>query len=138
MNLNDFSSDLMEFEIIIESNDSQKFGLEVLVSDDGLEKTVIYYDSKNKKIIVDTQKSGHDFGNRIIEEAPLKLDNKETLTLRVFIDNSIIEVFANERQAISRRVYPEKKGDGISLFSNGGDINIKSFKSWELMPSNPY
>ena len=83
-------------------------------------------------------KPGHDFGNRIIEEAPLKLDNIETLTLRVFIDNSIIEVFANERQAITRRVYPEKKGNGISLFSNGGDINIKSFKSWELMPSNPY
>jgi beta-fructofuranosidase len=138
INLNDFGSDLMELEIIIESNDSQKFGLNVLVSDDGLEKTVIYYDSKNQKIIVDTQKSGHDFGNRIIEEAPLKLDNNETLTLRVFIDNSIIEVFANERQAIARRVYPEKKGDGISLFSNGGDINIESFKSWELMPSNPF
>jgi beta-fructofuranosidase len=58
--------------------------------------------------------------------------------LRVFIDNSIIEVFANDRQAISRRVYPEKNGNGISLFTNGGDINIKSFKLWELMPSNPY
>ena len=65
-------------------------------------------------------------------------DSKENLTLRVFIDNSIVEVFANERQAISRRVYPEKKGNGISLFPTGKDINVKSFKSWEIMPSNPY
>jgi beta-fructofuranosidase len=138
INLNDFGSDFMEFEIIIESNNSQKFGIDILVSDDGLEKTVIYYDSKNQKIVVNSQKSGYDFGNRILEEAPLILDSKENLTLRVFIDNSIVEVFANERQAISRRVYPEKKGNGISLFSIGKDINVKSFKSWEIMPSNQY
>jgi beta-fructofuranosidase len=138
MNLDDFNSGLMELEVIIEPNDAHKFGLEIGVSEDGLEKTVIYYDSLENKIVVDNIDSGLDFGNKIKEEAPLKLDNNETLTLRVFIDNSIIEVFANDRQAISRRVYPEKNGNGISLFSNGGDINVKSFRSWELMPSNPY
>jgi beta-fructofuranosidase len=138
MNLDDFNSGLMELEVIIEHNDAHKLGLEIGVSDDGLEKTVIYYDSLENKIVIDNRDSGLDFGNKIKEEAPLKLDNNETLTLRVFIDNSIIEVFANDRQAISRRVYPEKNGNGISLFSNGGDINIKSFRSWELMPSNPF
>ena len=87
---------------------------------------------------MDNRDSGFDFGNKIIEEAPLKLKVKENLNLRVFIDNSIIEVFANDRQAICRRIYPEKKGNGLNLFSIGGDINVKSFKSWEIMPSNPY
>ena len=90
------------------------------------------------KIVVDNSDSGLDFGNKIIEEAPLKLKVKENINLRVFIDNSIIEVFANDRQAIHRRIYPEKKGNGVRLFSIGGNINVKSLKSWEIMPSNPY
>ena len=138
INLHDFNSGLMELEVIIEPNEAHKFGLEIGVSEDGLEKTVIYYDSQENKIVVDNRDSGFDFGNKIIEEAPLKLKVKENLNLRVFIDNSIIEVFANDRQAICRRIYPEKKGNGLNLFSIGGDINVKSFKSWEIMPSNPY
>ncbi|MAG18493.1 MAG: hypothetical protein CMB98_00235 [Flavobacteriaceae bacterium] len=138
MNLNDFNSRLTELEVIIEPNDAHKFGLEIGVSEDGLEKTVIYYDSQENKIVVDNRDSGFDFGNKIIEEAPLKLKVKENINLRVFIDNSIIEVFANDRQAICRRIYPEKKGNGLNLFSIGGDINVKSLKSWEIMPSNPY
>ena len=78
-----------------------------------------------------------DFGRKIIEEAPLKLNANESLKLRVFIDNSIVEVFANDRQAIARRIYPKKNGTCITLFSNGGNINVKSFKAWEIMPSNP-
>jgi beta-fructofuranosidase len=138
VNLNGFNSGLMELEVIIEPNDAHKFGLEIGVSEDGLEKTVIYYDSLEKKIVVDNSASGLDFGNKIIEEAPLKLKAKENIFLRVFIDNSIIEVFANDRQAICRRIYPEKNGNGFTLFSIGGDINVKSLKSWEIMPSNPY
>ena len=77
-------------------------------------------------------------GNKIVEKAPLKLKVNENINLRVFIDNSIIEVFANDRQAICRRIYPEKNGNGLNLFSIGGDINVKSLKLWEIMPSNSY
>ena len=62
----------------------------------------------------------------------------EKLKLRVFVDNSVVEVYANDKQAVSRRIYPKKNGTGITLFSNGGNINVKSFKTWEIMPSNPY
>mgnify|MGYP001276029275 FL=1 len=137
MILNDFGNELMEVELIIQPNDSKEYGLNIGVSEDGYEKTIIYYDSKDEKIKVDTRKAGMDFGRKIIEEAPLKLNENESLKLRVFIDNSIVEVFANDRQAIARRIYPKKNGTGITLFSNGGNINVKSFKAWEIMPSNP-
>ena len=84
----------------------------------------------------------HQPGDQNLVGSPESKENKlkvnENIKLRVFIDNSIIEVFANDRQALCRRIYPEKKGNGLNLFSIGGDINVKSLKSWEIMPSNPY
>tara|TARA_B100000242_G_scaffold104673_1_gene72326 strand:- start:314 stop:685 length:372 start_codon:yes stop_codon:yes gene_type:complete len=123
---------------MVEPNDSNQYGLKILESDDGKEKTIIYYDSEDEKIKIDTRKSSIGFGRKIIEEAPLKLEEDEKLKLRVFVDNSVVEVYANDKQAVSRRIYPKKNGTGITLFSNGGNINVKSFKTWEIMPSNPY
>ena len=60
------------------------------------------------------------------------------MVLRVFVDKSIVEVFANDRQAVARRVYPKLGGLGVKLFAKGGDVKVLSVKAWELMPSNPY
>ena len=130
--------ELMELEVIIPPNSATQYGVKVGVSEDGREETVIFYDKSDKKLKFDTRKSGLSFGRKIIEEAPFELKEGEPLVLRIFIDKSIIEVFANDRQAIGRMVYPTLGGRGISLFSEGGNIIAKSIKSWEISPSNPY
>jgi beta-fructofuranosidase len=56
----------------------------------------------------------------------------------VFVDRSIVEVYANDRQAVARRIYPTLGGTGVKIFAKGGDIEVLSAKAWELMPSNPY
>lgn len=136
--LNKLGNELMELEVIIKPNNAMRYGVKVCMSDDGREETIIYYDNSDKKLKFDTRKSGLDFGRKMIEEAPFELKNGEPLVLRIFVDKSIIEVFANDRQAIARMVYPTLKGNGISLFSEGGSIEAKSVKAWELSPSNPY
>jgi beta-fructofuranosidase len=136
--LNELGNELMELEITVQPNDSDLFGVKVCVSADGREETIIYYDRKEKKLKVDTRKSGLKFGKKIIEEAPLELKKGEPLTLRIYVDKSIVEVYANNRQAIARRVYPTLGGTGVSVFSNGGNMDIKYIKRWEIMPSNPY
>jgi beta-fructofuranosidase len=128
----------MELEVTIQPNNAKRFGVKICVSDDGREETIIYYDTSDRKLKFDTRKSGLGFGRKIIEEAPLELKNGELLVLRIFVDKSIVEVFANDRQAIGRVVYPTLGGKGISLFSKGGNIEAKSVKAWELSPSNPY
>lgn len=130
--------ELMELEITIPQNSAKEFGVKVGVSKDGSEETIISYNRVKKKLKFDTRKSGLSFGRKMIEEAPFELKDGEPLTLRIFIDKSIVEVFANDRQAIGRMVYPTLGGRGISLFSNDGNIIAKSFKIWELSPSNPY
>jgi beta-fructofuranosidase len=57
----------------------------------------------------------------------------------VFIDNTIIEVFANDRQAICRRVYPDREDStGVVLFSEGGKAFFDDIQAWRMAPSNPY
>lgn len=136
--LNTPDRDLMELEILIQPNSAHQYGVKVCVSDDGYEETVIYYDNSDKELKLDTRKSGLEFGRKIIEEAPLNLKEDESLVLNIFVDKSIVEVFANDKQAIARMVYPTRGGKGIKIFSEGGNIDVSKIKSWEMMPSNPY
>ncbi len=130
--------ELMELEVTIPPNSAQQYGIKVGVSDDGREESVIWYDQRDKKLKFDTRKSGLSFGRKMIEEAPFALEKGEPLVLRIFVDKSVVEVFANDRQAIGRMVYPTLGGRGISLFSDGGNVTFKSIKIWEMSPSNPY
>ena len=132
------ASELMELEVTFQPNISNQYGVKVCVSDDGREETLIYYDAVEKKLKFDTRKSGLAFGRKIIEEAPFDLKNDEPLVLKIFIDKSVVEVFANDRQAIARMVYPTLGGRGVSVFSKDGQANVMNITSWELCAANPY
>ena len=136
--VNTLNSELMELEVSFLPNTSGQYGIKVGVSDDGREETVIYYDAIEKKLKFDTRKSGLSFGRKMVEEAPFELKKGEPLVLRVFIDKSVVEVFANDRQAIARMVYPTLGGTGVSVFSNGSNASVKQLTAWELSPVNPY
>ena len=50
-----------------------------------------------------------------------------------------VEIYANDRQAICRRVYPGRDDSlGIVLSASGGQAKFSPVKAWEMMPSNPY
>lgn len=136
--LKGFGSELLELEITAQVGNAKEFGVKVDCSEDGREQTIIYYDNVEKMLKVDTRKSGLSFGRKIIESAPFKLKTGEILKLRVFVDKSIVEVYANDRQAIARRVYPTLGETGVILFAKGSDVKILSVKRWDIMPSNPY
>ncbi len=136
--VNTLNDELMEVEVSFQPNTSGQYGIKVGVSDDGREQTVIYYDAVEKKLKFDTRNAGLGYGRKMVEEAPFELKKGEPLVLRVFIDRSVIEVFANDRQAIARMVYPTLGGRGVSIFSKGGDAKVKNLTAWELSPANPY
>ena len=52
------------------------------------------------------------------------------------IDNSVIEVYANKRQAICRRVYPTdpKNSTGVKLIGKAPE----KLDTYKMFPSNPY
>ena len=132
------SNPYSELEIIIQPGTAQQTGVSVGRSEDGREETLIYYDAAENKLKIDASKSSLLYGRRNLESAPFALKKGEPLTLRVFIDKGIVEVFANDRQAIARAVYPTLGGTGIQLFSKGGNATVSSVKIWDIAPSNPY
>lgn len=129
----------LEIFIDMESAGASEYGVKVCVSPDGQEETLVYYDAAKGKLKVDTRKSGPEDTPKIIEAAPFKLKEGESLKLRVFVDKSVIEVFANSRQAVARRIYPSRADSiGVSLFSTGGDTKVRVLEAWNITPSNPY
>lgn len=118
---------------------AQQFGVKVCCSSDGQEQTVIFYDAADKKLKIDTTQSSLGEGPKSVEGGPFELKPGESLTLRVFVDKSVVEVFANDRQAVMRRIYPTRADShGAVLFSRGGVTEVKSIEAWDMAPTNPW
>jgi len=129
----------LELKLEIAPNSAEQVGLKVCCSPDGEEQTVIYYDATEKKLKIDTRKSSLGEGRKSIEAGPLELGANESLKLQVFVDKSVVEVFANDRQAVMRRIYPTRKDSaGVILFAKGGSATVRTLQAWEMMPANPY
>jgi beta-fructofuranosidase len=136
--LEGFSGTSCEVELEIKPGAKGECGLKVRACPDGQEETLLYYDTNERQLVFDSTHSG-PVGRKVVERAPLDLKPGEALRLRVFIDKSVVEIFANDRQAIGRRVYPAHADSlGVALFVNRGEATFKKVTAWELAPTNPY
>ena len=138
LDLDNFGSELMELEIVMDAGAAAKVTVAVCRSADGREETAFSYVALKNQLTCDASRSSLKYGRRVTETAPFTLKKDEPLTLRIFVDRSIVEVYANDRQAIARAVYPTLGGKGIRFYATGGDVKVKSFKAWEMMPANGY
>lgn len=130
--------DSCEVEVRGEVGGARRVGLKVRASVGGEEETLVYYDAEAGELVMDATRSGGD-GRRVVERAPFELAEGELLRLRVFVDKSVVEVFANDRQAIGRRVYPTRPDSvGVGVFAEGGRTGEGRVMAWEVSPSNPY
>lgn len=92
----------------------------------GTQGSAISIDSSYSSILPDVRA-------RIPETAPLAIQDNEPLKLRVFIDRSVVEVFANGRQCLAVRVYPGRPDSvGVSLRSQGRDSVLSSLDAWQM------
>lgn len=89
-------------------------------------KSLLTIDSSYSSILPDVK-------SRPPETAPMLLEEGETLKLRIFIDKSVVEVFANGKQCVAMRVYPGLEDSlGVSLRSQGQDAELLSFESYQM------
>lgn len=136
--LHGINGESCEIELIINLGSAKKTGLKVRTSVNEEEVTLLYYDAESNHLIFDSTQSGKQ-GRRVEEAAPFALKEAEKLHLRVFIDKSVIEIYANHRQVMTRRVYPEREDStGVFIFCEGGEASFETIHTWEMMPSNPY
>lgn len=105
------------------------FVLSVLESPARSEVTEIRY--TGGEVIVDRSQSSLDPRG---ETSPQRLpvDGEGPLSLRVFVDGSAVELFADGRECLSSRVYPSRKdATGVALAARGGPATVDC-TAWEL------
>ncbi len=138
--LTDVQGNMLDLELVLEPFGATRCGVKVCCSPDGSEETVIGYDAVAQKLFIDTARSSSQgMGLQTCEAGPFHLTGTELLHLRVLVDKSVIEVFANDRQAALRRIYPSHATSGqVKLFSEGGATRVHRVTAWEMMPANPY
>ena len=62
-----------------------------------------------------------------------RLEQNTSIKLRVFVDRSSVEVFANDgERVLSDRIYPPPGSDSIELYAQGAGGRIVSLTIWEL------
>ena len=137
--LKDMGGNSLELSVEMVSDAATHFGVKVCCSPDGQEETAVFYDAVEKKLKVDTTHASLGEGPKSIEGGPFELKQGEPLKLRVFVDRSVVEVFANDRQAVMRRVYPTREDSlGVTLFSRGADAAATLVEAWDMAPANPW
>lgn len=147
--LHDVRGDCLEIDMTIKPGDAERFGIKVRCSDDGAEQTVIECNPAAGHLKIDVSKSSLDQvkyytfcmkggkNPQVTEQvAPLRLKKGEKLRLRVFLDRSILEVFANA-QCVTQRIYPTRSDSvGVALFSEGGSLEVERLDAWRMAPTN--
>ena len=133
-----FESDSCEIVLRFSCEEAKKFALNVKGAAEGRAKTVIRYDHEKGELVFDASAAGADKSldpwnppgargepHQNVECAPFRLSDGEELNLRVFIDGDIVEVFANDRQAISRRVFSPPQNLRVAF--NGHPTEVKAY-----------
>lgn len=145
--------DCLDLDLTFQPRDAHRFGIKVRCSPDGQEETVIECNPAGRYLKIDVAKSslenikyytfcmmgGDNNPELTAQEAPFELQPGEKLRLRVFLDRSILEVFANGRQCMTQRIYPARPDSlGVVLFSERGNVEVESLEAWEMAPTNPW
>lgn len=128
-------------------------GLRVGVSPDGQEYTNIYYEPSNNTVVVDRSHSSliNEFNNASVigyfypYTMALEYGNAtmEPLVWDVFLDGSLLEVYINQRFALTTRIYPSMTSStGVGVFvAPGASVEVASVDMWaelyNVWPSRP-
>ncbi|KEF56363.1 uncharacterized protein A1O9_07944 [Exophiala aquamarina CBS 119918] len=155
-----------ELEAAFEVNDSAlRVGFDIIHSNDNAQCTRVYFEPRSETLVVDRSNSTTiEEINTKTRSAPHTLfiiqqgytTRREELTLHLYFDVSVLEVFANARTALTTRVYPDAASGlgsclGVRLFvetefesalavraSASHELSVARCDLWELHSAVSY
>jgi beta-fructofuranosidase len=128
--------DSLEIQAEFEPGASEAVGLTVRSAPGGKEQTSITYNRTAGQLLVERERSSLSPDvERGTQGGALALAEDETLKLQVFLDASVIEIFANDRACLTSRIYPSRSDSlGIGVFARGHNARLKALSIWEMRP----
>lgn len=119
--------------VFADYKDAGDFGLNFFVH--GTNKVEVGFDPRTRSLHLDRRASSNasfhpKFAKRVT--APLPQVARE-LHFHVFVDQSSIEVFVNDGDAVmTALVFPNPSDTGLEAFCNRGSARLRSLEAWEL------
>ena len=141
--INPMNSQMVEINVL-RSKEREEFTKIAFYKDRGTRLTTSrFYDGPyrglkrqyNSILNIDTSYSStlSNVKSRPPESAPFVLEDGENLKLRIFIDKSVVEVFANGKQVVATRVFPGMESSlGVSIKSQGDQSELISLDSYQM------
>jgi sucrose-6-phosphate hydrolase SacC (GH32 family) len=124
----------LELDATIDPGEADAVGLRIREDGNG-EETVLSYDPAAGTLTFDRTNAGEFFGSgsHDVSTADLSTRSDGTVRLRVLVDRSSVEVFANDgRETMTHVVFPNWESTGVSLFADSGTATLDSFVANEL------
>ena len=114
---------MVEVLFKFENISANKVSIALRQSADKENETLVGYDFINELAYVDIFKSSNYPRGALslpLSEAPVIVGEDGIVTLRIFLDRSIIETYINNEVAITKRIYPDLADAlGIEISSDG-------------------
>lgn len=63
---------------------------------------------------------------------PLAVKHNQPVSLRVFVDHSVLEVYVDDQICVSKVIPTGASGEGIEFFPTGGKAEFKSIQIWPM------
>lgn len=136
--LPEIRGDCLELDLEMEPRGAAEFGLKVRCAPDSSEETLIFFSSAPPTIQIDFQKASlrDDLSyhrDPRVQVAPFDFKQGDTLKLRVFLDHSVLEVFAGDRRYMVQRLFPTHPDAlEVKLFSRGGPTFVRHLRAWQM------
>ena len=119
---------VQRIDVTLAPGTASKAGITVLGN--GSTSTVIGYDRAAGELYVDRTNSGDTGFHPLfasVDSAPVTVDANGNVTLRIYVDRSSVEVFAqNGLRTITDQVFPAQGANQVALFAEGGTAQLKS------------
>ena len=149
--------DTLELSLTVDLQSAKRVGVKLRQTPDSAEETVVWIDREAAQLAVDVSRSTLDpriryrtwcitrptdpeeTNRRVtMQQAPLPIKEGEPVQLRIFLDRSMLEVFANGRQCLTQRVWPTRSdATRVSLVSEGGTARVQKLAAWDMAASQP-
>jgi beta-fructofuranosidase len=131
--LPEVQGEALEVVATVEVGEASQVGLALARSPGGEEETLVVYDRARGRLRLDRRRSSRGEGVALdVCVAPLALAPGEPLRLRVFLDGSVVEVYANGGLYMAGRIYPTREDSlGVGVYARGGG-RLAALDVWEM------
>jgi len=132
--LPDVQGDCLEILATFELGDASTCGIKVRCAPNSAEETLIVYDRAARRLSLDQSRSSlNPAVQQQVYAGPDELADEEPLKLHIFLDRSVVEIFANDRTCLTGRIYPTRADSlGVDLFADDGTVKLTSMDIWKM------